>query len=66
VWGSNGLQAINGAIEEFSGPGKRMELRGFGSRVSKTMKSCADLSGSTLYDAVLHFGEGSYSTSMVS
>jgi hypothetical protein len=64
VHGKKGLESIKGAIEEFGHMSS--ELEGFYGRVSKTMASCVDLSGSSLYDAALHFGGGSYSTSTVS
>jgi ADP-ribosylglycohydrolase len=66
LFGSNGQQAITNAIDELAHQGKQSDLEGFCGRVANTMKSCLDLSGSSLYDAVLHFGDGAYSTSMVS
>lgn len=64
VSGANGLQAISKAIAEFDH--MQSQLDGFCGRVAKTMRSCADQSGTSLYDAVLSFGGGSYSTSQVS
>lgn len=64
--GSDGLTAINAAIDEFSRRAKLWELNGFCGRVADTMRSCVSLSGHTISDAILHFGEGSYSTSIVS
>lgn len=64
VSGSNGPQAINRAIEEFDR--KQSQLNGFCGRVANTMRNCAEQSGTSMYDAVLGFGGGSYSTSQVS
>jgi hypothetical protein len=61
---SDGLQAVNGAIEEFGQI--RQDLNGFCGRVADTMKSVVQLSHGSLYNAVLHLGEGGYSTSAVS
>jgi hypothetical protein len=66
IHGMDGFEAINGAIEEFSHSDKRADHHGFCGRVASTMKSCAAQSGSSLHDAVLQFGNGSYSTSLVS
>jgi len=64
--GSDGLTAINAAIDEFSRRAKLWELNGFCGRVADTMRSCVSLSGHTISDAILYFGDGSYSTSIVS
>jgi ADP-ribosylglycohydrolase len=64
ILGTTGMQAISQAIEEF---GRReSELDGFRGRVAGTMRKCAMQSGTSLYDAVLGFGGGSYSTAQVS
>jgi len=66
ITGSSGLTAIGKAIYSFSKPSNRSKLEGFFGRVADTMQTCAGLSGTSLYDAVLHFGKGAYSTSQVS
>lgn len=64
IIGCDGLQAIQGAADEFDN--KKSELNGFCGRVAGTMRNCAAQSGASLYDAVLGFGGGAYSTSQVS
>jgi hypothetical protein len=66
ISGCNGLQAISNAAAEFDHSSKRTRLDGFYGRVASTMRTCARQSGTSLYDAVLGFGGGSYSTSQVS
>lgn len=62
--GSGGSEGISNAAKEF---GRRPNhLEGFYRRVAGTLHECAELSGTSLYDAVLGFGGGSYSTSQVS
>jgi hypothetical protein len=66
VSGKNGYEAISGAIEEFGHRNKQYELNGFHGKVASTMRTCLKQSGTSLYDAVVGFGGGSYSTSQVS
>jgi len=66
ISGSSGLAAIEKAAQQFSAPSERSRLEGFCGRVADTMRTCSELGGLSLHEAVLHFGKGAYSTSQVS
>lgn len=66
VASSTGSYAVSKAIAEFDLLNKQSQLSGFYGRVANTMRNCVEQSGKSLYNAVLEFGDGSYSTSQVS
>mmetsp|Transcript_83350 Transcript_83350/g.257674 ORF Transcript_83350/g.257674 Transcript_83350/m.257674 type:complete len:99 (-) Transcript_83350:305-601(-) len=66
VSGTNGADAIGGAVEELGHKKRRMLVRGFYGRVADTMQDSLAQRCLSLHDATLGLSGGTFSTSAVS